>query len=77
MNSTDRFIAVLLRRFDRAPLRDDYSRHGNRWARVQRDLVSTATTSYYRHRLRSVPLTTCNAGNWNRIPSRIAVCDGV
>lgn len=55
MNSTDRFIAVLIRRFDSAPLRDDYNRHGNGWARVQRDLVSTATTSYYGNRLRSVP----------------------
>lgn len=73
MNSTDRFIAVLLRRFGSAPLRDDYRRHGNSWARVQRDLVSTATTSYYGNRLRSIPLTICNAGNWSRrVGSRCA-----
>ena len=65
MNATDRFIAVLLSRFDSAPLRDDYRRHGNGWARVQRDLACTAT-SYYGNRLRSVPLTSRNAGNWNR-----------
>lgn len=64
MNSTDRFMAVLLGRF--APLRDDYRRHGNTWARVQRDLACTATTSYYGSRLRSVPLASSNAGNWNR-----------
>ena len=66
MNATDRFITVLLRRFDCAPLRDDYRRHGNTWARVQRDLACTATTSYYGNRLRSVPLTSRNTGNWNR-----------
>jgi hypothetical protein len=66
MNATDRFVAVLLGRFDSVPLRDDHRRHGNRWARVQRDLACTATTSYYGNRLRSVPLTSRNAGNWNR-----------
>ena len=65
MNATDRFIAVLLSRFDSAPLRDDYRRHGNGWARVQRDLACTAT-SYYGNRLRSVPLPSRNKGNWNR-----------
>jgi hypothetical protein len=65
MNATDRFIAVLLSRFDSAPLRDDYRRHGNGWARVQRDLACTAT-SYYGNRLRSVPLPSRNNGNWNR-----------
>lgn len=66
MNATDRFMAVLLLRFDSAPLRDDYRRHGNTWARVQRDLACTATTSYYGNRLRSTALTSRNAGNWNR-----------
>jgi hypothetical protein len=66
MNATDRFMAVLLRRFDSAPLRDDYRRHGNTWARVQRDLACTAKTSYYGNRLRSYPLETRTAGNWNR-----------
>ena len=66
MNATERFIAVLLDRFDSAPLRDDYRRHGNTWARVQRDLACTATSSYYGNRLRSLPLTSRNAGNWNR-----------
>ena len=66
MNATDRFMAVLLHRFDSAPLRDDYSRHGNTWARVQRDLACTATTSYYGNRLRSVRLESRSAGNWNR-----------
>lgn len=73
MNSTGRFIAVLLRRFDGAPLRDDYRRNGKSWARVQRDLACTATTSYYGNRLRSVPLRTANAGNWERqVGSRCA-----
>jgi len=66
MNATDHFMAVLLRRFDGAPLRDDYRRHGNRWARVQRDLASTATTSYYGKRLRTSRLEPPTAGNWNR-----------
>ena len=66
MNATERFIAVLLHRFDSAPLRDDYKRHGNTWARVQRDLACTATSSYYGNRLRSLPLTSRNTGNWNR-----------
>src|SRR5215216_621428 len=66
MNATDRFMAVLLGRFDSAPLRDDYNQHGNTWARVQRDLACRATTSYYGNKLRSVPLTNRNAGNWNR-----------
>ena len=66
MNATDRFMAVLLRRFDGAPLRDDYTRHGNTWARVQRDLACTATTSYYGNRLRSNPLESRTASNWNR-----------
>ena len=66
MNATDRFMAVLLHRFDSAPLRDDYRRHGNTWARVQRDLACTATTSYYGNRLRSFPLPSRSAGNWNR-----------
>lgn len=66
MNSTDRFMAVLLHRFDSASLRDDYRRHGNTWARVQRDLACTATTSYYGNRLRSYPLESRSAGNWNR-----------
>lgn len=66
MNATDRFVTLLLSRFDSAPLRDDYRRHGNRWARVERDLACTATTSYYGSRLRSVPLTSRNTGNWNR-----------
>lgn len=66
MNATDRFVSALLSRFDSAPLRDDYRRHGNRWARVERDLACTATTSYYGSRLRSVPLTSPNPGNWNR-----------
>lgn len=65
MNATDRFIAVLLHRFDSAPLRDDYRLHGNSWARVQRHMACTMT-SYYGNRLRSVPLTRRNAGNWNR-----------
>jgi hypothetical protein len=65
MNATDRFIAVLLHRFDSTPLRDDYRRHGNSWARVQRHMACTMT-SYYGNRLRSVPLTRRNAGNWNR-----------
>lgn len=34
MNATDRFMAVLLARFDSAPLRHDYRRLGNTWARV-------------------------------------------
>lgn len=59
-------MAVLLRRFDSAPLRDDYRRHGNTWARVQRDLACTATTSYYGNRLRSYPLKSRTPGNWNR-----------
>jgi hypothetical protein len=59
-------MAVLLHRFDTAPLRDDYRRHGNTWARVQRDLLCTATTSYYGNRLRSFPLQSRSAGNWNR-----------
>jgi hypothetical protein len=66
MNSTDRFMAVLLRRFGGAPLRDDYRRHGNTWARVQRNMACTSTTSYYGNRLRSIPLTSRNPGNWNR-----------
>ncbi len=66
MNATDRFVTVLLARFDSPPLREDYRRHGNRWARVQRDLACTAATSYYGNRLRFVPLTSRNTGNWNR-----------
>ena len=66
MNATDRFMAVLLNLFDGPAFRDDYRRHGNQLARVQRDLACTAKSSYYRFRLARPTLPSRPAGNWDR-----------